>query len=212
MRTLLEPEYTVPPTLRSLDRNAFLPDELSYQDVLQQPALLTIAYTRSLQNWPEKQSPPRSQNLRPLAESVVKLQEAVKEYVTFNNWDIVQGLVATHIESPRHEPHATISSHVLLSPSEEQEVRRATTCDASPIAERDMAKCIVLPARTERENPCLLFITASVAQLNLEPGGNTARRPTTEGNAFWNPQMVATFSEPARAVCYGDATIKELDG
>ena len=33
MRALLEPGYTAPPTLRSLDRNAFLPDDLSYQDV-----------------------------------------------------------------------------------------------------------------------------------------------------------------------------------
>ena len=49
MRTLLEPGYTVPPTLRSLDRNAFLPNNLSYQDVQQKPALLMIAYARSLQ-------------------------------------------------------------------------------------------------------------------------------------------------------------------
>ena len=53
MRTLQEPEYTVPPAPRSLDINAFLPDELSYQDMQQQPALLMIAYARSLQNWAE---------------------------------------------------------------------------------------------------------------------------------------------------------------
>ena len=108
MRTLLEPEYTVPPVLRSLDRNAFLPDELSYQDMWQQLALLMIAYARSLQYWAEKQSLPRSQNLCPLAESVIELWEAVKEYVTCNHQDIVQGLGVTHIESPRHEPHTTI--------------------------------------------------------------------------------------------------------
>ena len=85
MRTLLEPGYTTPPTPRSLDRNAFLPKYLSYQDVQQKPALLMIAYARSLQYWAEKQSPPRSWNLSPLAESVVELQEAVKEYVTFNH-------------------------------------------------------------------------------------------------------------------------------
>ena len=49
MRTLLEPEYTVLPALRSLDRNAFIPDRLSYQDEHQQLALLMIAYARSLQ-------------------------------------------------------------------------------------------------------------------------------------------------------------------
>ena len=92
---------------------------------------------------------------------------------------------------------------MLSSPNEEQEFRRATTYTASPIAKRDMAMI---------ENHCLLFLTASVAWLNLGPGGNTARRPTTEGNAFWNLQMVATFTIPARAVCYRDASIKELNG
>ena len=100
---------------------------------------------------------------------------------------------------------------MLSSPSEEQ-VRRATTYAASPVVKRDTAKHITLPTRTERENPCLLFVTASVAWLNLGPGGNAARRPTMEGNAFQNLQMAATFSVPARVVCYGDATIKELDG
>ena len=210
MRALLEPEYTVPPAPRSLNRNAYLPDELSYQDMWQQPALLMIAYARSLQYWVEKQCLLRSQNLHPLAESVVKLWEAVKEHVTFNHRDIVWGLGVTNLESPSHEPHTTIFSCVLLSLNEEQEFRRATTYATSPITKRDMAKCVTSPAGTERENPCLLFITASVAQLNLGPGGNSAGRPTTEGNAFWNPQMVATFTVPTRAVCYRDATIKEL--
>ena len=211
MRTLLEPEYTVPSTLRSLDRNAFLPDELSYQDMWQQLALLMIAYTRSLQYWVEKQSPLRSQNLHPLVESAVELWEAVKEYVTFNHQDIVRGLGATHVQSPRHESHTTIFSCMLSSLSEEQEVRRATTYAASPVTKRDMAECATSPAGTERENPCLLFVTASVAWLNLRPGGKTTRRPTAEGNAFQNLQMAATFTVPARAVCYGDTTIKELD-
>ena len=85
MRTLLEHGYTVPPTLRSLNRNAFLPDNLSYQDVWQKLALLTIAYARSLQYWMEKQILPRSWNLCPLAESVIELWEVVKEYITFNH-------------------------------------------------------------------------------------------------------------------------------
>ena len=55
MRTIQEPEYTVPPAPRSLYRNAFLPDELSYQDVRQQPAPLMIAYASSLQYWVEQQ-------------------------------------------------------------------------------------------------------------------------------------------------------------
>ena len=53
-----------------------------------------------------------------------------------------------------------------------------------PVAERDAAEHITSPARTGRKNPCLLFITASVAWLNLGPGDNTTGRPTFEGNAF----------------------------
>ena len=157
MRTLLEPEYTVPHTLRSHDRNAFLPDELSYQDVWQQLAPLTITYARSLQYW-EKQSLLRSQNLRPLAESVIELQEAVKEYVTFNHQDIVRGLGATRIESPRHEP---IFSHVLSSPSEEQEVRRATTYAASPIAKKRYGQ-VYCPTSQNREGEPLSVIPHSL--------------------------------------------------
>ena len=73
MRTLLELGYTAPPTLRSLNRNAFLPDDLSYQDVWQKSGLLMIAYAKSVQYWAEKQSLPRSWNLLPLAESVIEL-------------------------------------------------------------------------------------------------------------------------------------------
>ena len=117
----------------------------------------------------------------------------------------------THLGSPSHELHTTIFSCMLLLPGEEQEFRKATTYAASPITEEDMAKYATSPTGTERENPFLLVVTASVAWLNLGPGSNSARRPSTEGNAFWNLQMVATFTVPMRAVCYGDATIKELN-
>ena len=56
------------------------------------------------------------------------------------------------------------------------------------------------------ENPCLLFVMASVARLNLGPGVDSAIE-----NALQNPQMVATFSIPPRAVCYGDTIVRELD-
>ena len=45
MRASLEQGYSMPPTPWSLNRSAFLPEKLAYQDVQQQPALLTIAYT-----------------------------------------------------------------------------------------------------------------------------------------------------------------------
>ena len=100
---------------------------------------------------------------------------------------------------------------MLSSPSDNQEAGRATTHTTDTAAKRDMADCTASLARTKMENPCLLFVTASVVQLNLGPGVDTAGRSTTVENASQNLQMVATFSIPSRAVCYGDATIKELD-
>ena len=161
--------------------------------------------------WAEKQSPLRSQNLCPLAESVIELLEMVKEYITLNYLDIIQDLGVTDKESPSHELQATVFSCVLSSPKEEQQLKRSTTHIASFATKRDTAKYTASPARTERENPCLLLVTASIAQLNLGPGGNTTRRSTAEGNAFQSLLMVATFLIPPRAVCYGDATMKEQD-
>ena len=43
-RASLEQGYTAPLAPQGLNRNAFLPPKLAYQDVWQQPALLTIAY------------------------------------------------------------------------------------------------------------------------------------------------------------------------
>ena len=57
----------------SLNRNTFLPEKSAYQDMQQQPALLTIAYAQGLQYWAEKLSLPRNLDLHPLAESVKEL-------------------------------------------------------------------------------------------------------------------------------------------
>ena len=157
MRTLLEPGYTVPPAPRSLDRNAFLPDDLSYQDVQQKMALLTVAYARSLQYWAEKQSLPRHWSLCPLVGSVVELWEVVKEYITFNHQDVICGL------GTDEEPQATIFSQVLSSPSENSDVGGTATNTAGTVTKRDTTECATSLARTEMENPCLLFVTASVA-------------------------------------------------
>ena len=54
MRASLGQEYTMPPAPKCLSRNAFLLDELSYQDICQQLTLLTVAYARNLQYWAEK--------------------------------------------------------------------------------------------------------------------------------------------------------------
>ena len=99
MRAFLEQEYTVPPTPKCLNRNAFLLDELSYQDVEQQLTLLLIAYARGLQYWAEKLNLLSHPDLCPLAGSIVELMEMVQEYVTFDHWDVVQGLGAIHLGS-----------------------------------------------------------------------------------------------------------------
>ena len=77
MRAFLEQEYTVPPAPKCLNRNTFLLDELSYQDIWQQPTLLMVAYTRSLQYWVEKLKLPSSLDLHLLAGSIVELKETV---------------------------------------------------------------------------------------------------------------------------------------
>ena len=77
MRALQEQEYTVPPVPKCLNRNVFLPDELSYQDMWQQPILIIVAFARGLQYWAEKLNLPESLDLRPLAGSVVELRETV---------------------------------------------------------------------------------------------------------------------------------------
>ena len=43
-RVFLGQGYNVPPAPKCLTQNVFLPDELSYQDMQQQPFLLTVAY------------------------------------------------------------------------------------------------------------------------------------------------------------------------
>ena len=116
---------------------------------------------------------PRNSNLCPLAESIIELWEAVKEYVTFNHQDVIQGL------GTDEEPQATIFSQVLSSLSKNPEVRRTTTHTAGTATERDTTKHITSLARTQMENPCLLSVMTSVVQLNLGPSVNT-----TLENAF----------------------------
>ena len=147
----------------------------------------------------EKQSLPRNWNLHPLVESVIELWEAVKEYVTFNHQDVIWGL------GTDEEPHVTIFSQVLSSPSKNPEARRTTTHTTGTATKRDMTEHTASLARTKMENPCLLFVMASVAWLNLGPGVDT-----TLENVLQNPWMAATFSIPSRAVCYGDTVVKEL--
>ena len=213
MRAFLEQEYTVPSAPKCLNRNTFLLDELSYQDIWQQPILLTVAYARGLQYWVEKLNPLESPDLCPLAGSVVELRETVLEHVTFTNWDVVQGLGAIHLGSTSQWAQTTLFSHVLSLPVKEQNFMENTTHTTSPIADEDVAGCTNPPSGTEGENQYLLVITASVGQLSLGPSGNNPERSTTDspsGNTSQNPQMADIFSGSTRVVSYGGATVKEL--
>ena len=79
------------PAPKFFTQNMFIPDEISCQDVWQQPFLLTVAYARGLQYWAEKLNLPESPDLHPLAGSVIELREKVKEHIVFTKWDIIWG-------------------------------------------------------------------------------------------------------------------------
>ena len=79
MRVSPEQGYTAPLAPWSLNRRAFLLERLAYQDVRQQPALLTIAYTWCLQHWAEKHNPPKNLDFCPWAESVRELWQTVRD-------------------------------------------------------------------------------------------------------------------------------------
>ena len=58
-------------------------DVLSYQDVQQQPFLLTMAYAQGLQYWVEQLNALVDPDFCPLARSVLELREKVKEHIIF---------------------------------------------------------------------------------------------------------------------------------
>ena len=57
----------------------------------------------------------------------------------------------------------------------------------------------------------MLVVTSSVGQLNLGPDGDNARRSPSGENVFQNPRMSAVFPPPYGVICYGGATLTELD-
>ena len=66
LRASPERGYAAPLASQSLNRSAFLPERLVYQDVRQQPALLTIVYAWCLQHWAEKHNLPKKPGCSPL--------------------------------------------------------------------------------------------------------------------------------------------------
>ena len=72
---------------------------------------------------------------------------------------------------------------MLSSPSEDQGAGRANTHATSTVTER-YGQMYHLTGQNQDGNPCLLFVIASVVQLNLGPGVNAIGRFTTVENAF----------------------------
>ena len=99
----------MPPAPRCLNQSVFLPDDLSYQDVQQQPFFLTMAYTQGLQYWAERLNPPADPDFYPLVRSVLELKERVKEHVLFSKQDVIQGLGGIDPETMSQWPQPTIT-------------------------------------------------------------------------------------------------------
>ena len=115
-RMSLGQEYSALLAPRSLNRGAFLPEELEYQDVRQRLALLTIAHCQCLQYWEEKHNLPRSLDCHPLAESVRELSQVVQEFIYITKRDILEGLEMEEPAGSCQPPSATIFSWVLEPP------------------------------------------------------------------------------------------------
>ena len=165
-------------------------------------------------------NPLESPDFCPLPGGVVELREAVKEHVTFTNWDILCGLGVVNPGATNQWPQTSLSSWVVLPLGDQPSgvdtgFTEATTQTASPATTKvDTTRCITPLFGTERENWYLLVVTTSIEQLSLGPSGNNIKKSSTappQGNTFQNPQMAALLSGSTRAVGYGGATMKELE-
>ena len=92
LRVSPEQVYTAPPAPQVLDRGAFHPEKFTYQDVRQRLILLTIAYTRCLQHWAEKNNLPKNPDFCPWVECMRELQQTVWEFVNITYRDVMEGL------------------------------------------------------------------------------------------------------------------------
>ena len=177
-RAFLGQDFTVSPTPKCLNRNAFLPSDLSYQDMQQQPFLLTAAYARGLQYWVEKLNLLEDPNFQPLTGSVIELREMVKEHVVFTNWDFLQDLRRVDPRAMNQWPQTSSSCGVMLllgdEPSEpDTSFTEATTQTISPaVTDAEPIRHTTPPVGMEGENQYLLVLTASIGQLSLESAGN----------------------------------------
>ena len=212
-------DYTAPPAPKCLTQNVFLLDELSYQDVWQQPFLLTVAYAQGLQYWVEKLNLPEDPDFCPLVRSVIELRERVKEHVMFTKWDIIWGLGRVNLGDTSQWPQTSSTSFERMDPplsprptpvgnwpvEQNTSFMEATTQTASPAMSRvELTRPITPPDRMEEENWYVLVITALIRQLNLETTGVELGESVTAlpgRGAFWNPCMAGC---PLRTSKKGD--------
>ena len=108
--------YTAPQSPCMLDRGTYHPEKFAYQDVRQRPVLLTVAYTRCLQHWAEKQNPLRNLDFCPWAECMRELHQTVQEFVNITYQDVMQGLKIEKPEASHLQLGMTIFSRVLSTP------------------------------------------------------------------------------------------------
>ena len=153
-----EEGYSVPPAPQSLNRGAYLPDNLIYQDVRRQPTLLTVAYCRCLQNWAEKCNLPRNPNFCPLAESMRELRHAVCKFINITREDVIKGLEMEEPEGGHQPSPTTIFSHVLDPPADRQEAE-----ESSARTRNRAIECAPPTLRLEREDRFVLVVTSSMS-------------------------------------------------
>ena len=126
----------MPPAPRNLNRGAFYPKGLEYQDIRQRPTLLTVAYCRCLQHWAEKHHLPISPEAHPLARSVRELRLAVGEFMHITARDVLEGLDMNQPKKAALPPFVSLFSRVLSPPVDKQE--------ATPVPEETRRANVVM--------------------------------------------------------------------
>ena len=112
-RMFLEEGYSMPPAPQSLNRGAYLPDKLTYQDIRWQPALLTVAYCWCLQHWVEKCTICQGIWTSALWLKVRELRQAIHEFMNITREDMMKGLKMEEPEGGHQPSPTTIFSQVL---------------------------------------------------------------------------------------------------
>ena len=138
-----------------------------------------------------------------MAESVRELRQAVWEFVTITQEDIMKDLKVEKPDADYQPSLMTIFSWVLDSPADKQ-----VAVKTSPHSEGGAGCCAPPSPEGEWKDSYMLVIISSVSQLTLGPGGNNLGRGR---NVFGNPQMVAVFPTPHQAICHRGTTITELN-